>query len=77
MLLVEADRLGGFLTRAFRRPLNAKTIDGYVEVFDDAMDRDLPFEDAMRSALAAALTSPEFLYLTEAGTGSGRVKPLA
>ena len=71
------ERLAGFVTRAFRRPVEAKTIERYVEVFDEALDRDLPFEDAMKAALAAILASPEFLYLSEAGVGRGSVKPLA
>lgn len=71
------DRLAGFLMRAFRRPVDDKTISRYVAVFDDARSRQLPFESAMKAALAAALTSPEFLYITEAGSGHGSVKPLA
>ncbi len=71
------ERLAGFLNRAFRRPVDDKTVSRYVEVFDGARDRDLPFEDAMKAALAAALTSPDFLYIAEAGTGRGSVKPLA
>jgi Protein of unknown function (DUF1592)/Protein of unknown function (DUF1588)/Protein of unknown function (DUF1595)/Protein of unknown function (DUF1587) len=71
------ERLAGFVTRAFRRPVEAKTVERYVEVYDDALDRDLLFEDAMKAALAAVLASPEFLYLSEAGVGRGSVKPLA
>jgi hypothetical protein len=71
------ERLAGFMTRAFRRPLDEKTVERYVEVFDDALDRDLPFEEAMKAAVAAVLASPEFLYLSEAGVGRGAVKPLA
>lgn len=71
------ERLAGFVTRAFRHPVEAKTIERYVEVFDEALDRDLPFEDAMKAALAAVLASPEFLYLSEAGVGRSSVKPLA
>lgn len=73
---VAHERLAGFLTRAFRHPVDEKTVSRYVVVFDDALDRDLPFEAAMKAALAAALTSPDFLYITEAGTGRGSVKPL-
>lgn len=71
------ERLAGFMTRAFRRPVDEKTVERYVEVFDDALDRDLPFEEAMKAAVAAVLASPEFLYLSEAGVGRGAVKPLA
>lgn len=71
------ERLAGFLTRAFRRPVDDKMVARYVGVFEDARDRDLPFESAMKAALAATLTSPDFLYIAEAGTGRGSVKALA
>lgn len=71
------ERLAGFMTRAFRRPVDEKTVERYVEVFDDALDRDLPFEEAMKAAVAAVLASPEFLYLSEAGVGRGAVRQLA
>jgi hypothetical protein len=74
---VALERLAGFLNRAFRRPVDDKTVSRYVEVFDEARDRKLPFEEAMKTALAAALSSPDFLYIAEAGTGRGSVKPLA
>lgn len=73
---VARERLTSFLNRAFRRPVDDKSVSRYVEVFDDARDRDLSFEDAMKAALAAALTSPEFLYIAETGTGRGSVKSL-
>lgn len=71
------ERLASFLTHAFRRPLDDTTVARYADVFDDALDRGLSFGAAMKSALAAALTSPDFLYIAEAGAGRGRVKPLA
>lgn len=70
------ERLTGFLTRAFRRSVDDKTVSRYVEIFDNARDRDLSFEDAMKAALAAGLTSPDFLYIAETGTGRGSVKSL-
>jgi hypothetical protein len=70
------ERLTGFLTRAFRRPVDDTTVSRYVEIFDNARDRDLSFEDAMKAALASGLTSPDFLYIAETGTGRGSVKSL-
>ncbi|MCB1277814.1 DUF1592 domain-containing protein [Prosthecobacter sp.] len=73
---VARERLTPFLARAFRRPVDDKTVSRYIEVFNDARDRELSFEDAMTATLAAALTSPEFLYIAETGTGHGSVKSL-
>jgi Protein of unknown function (DUF1592)/Protein of unknown function (DUF1588)/Protein of unknown function (DUF1585)/Protein of unknown function (DUF1595)/Protein of unknown function (DUF1587)/Planctomycete cytochrome C len=73
---VVRDRLAGFLTPAFRRPADEKVISRYAEVFDAARDRGLSFEAAMKATLAAALTSPEFLYIAESGAGRGAVKAL-
>lgn len=73
---VVRERLAAFLTRAFRHPVDDKTVLRYAGVFDEARARGLSFEDAMKAALAAALTSPEFLYIAETGTGRGGVKSL-
>ncbi|OYV04256.1 MAG: hypothetical protein CFE26_17885, partial [Verrucomicrobiales bacterium VVV1] len=73
---VAGKRLHGFLSRAFRRPANQQTLDRYLGVFDDASKRGEPFPAAMKAAIAAALTSPDFLYLAETGAGNGAVRPL-
>lgn len=70
------ERLEPFLTRAFRRPVDAATVDRYLRVFDQAAERNAVFPSAMSAALAAALASPEFLFLAENGRGRGPVKPL-
>ncbi len=74
---IARERLAVFLARAFRRPVDDKTVSRYVEVFNDARGRDASFEVAMKAAVAAALASSEFLYIVESGTGRGAVRPLA
>lgn len=69
-------RLSGFLARAFRRPADAETVDRYVGVFDHARKRGAAFDAALKAAIAAALTSPDFLYIAETGAGRGDVRPL-
>ncbi len=73
---VVRQRLTDFLARAFRRPPSERMVARYAGVFDDARKRGAPFDGAMKAALAAALTSPEFLYLAEAGAGRGKVRAL-
>ena len=70
------ERLSRFLTRAFRRPADAATVERYLGVFDQAAKRGAAFPDAMSAALAAALASPEFLFLAESGIGRGPVQQL-
>jgi mono/diheme cytochrome c family protein len=63
---VEADiktRLRGFLTRAFRRPVEEAALDLYTQHVVTQLQNDVAFTDAMKSAAAAAIASPRFLYL--------------
>ena len=69
-------RLAGFLPRVFRRPAGEETVARYLAVFDDARKRGVAFDGAMKAAVAAALTSPDFLYIAETGAGLGDVRPL-
>lgn len=73
---VAAKRLHGFLSRVFRRPADQETLDRYLGVFDAAGKRGELFPAAMKAAIAAALTSPDFLYLAETGAGDGAIRPL-
>ena len=60
---VDAQRLlAAFLPRAFRRPVSAADIEPYVGLVESRLAAGDCFEDAMRRALVAILTSPEFLY---------------
>jgi mono/diheme cytochrome c family protein len=54
--------LAAFLSRAFRRPVPAETVARYVALVESRLAADDCFEDAMRRAYVAALTSPEFLF---------------
>ena len=73
---IARERLGGFLARAFRHPVDDRTVARYAGLFDDASKAGAPFPAAMREALAAALASPEFLYLAEPVTGRAAVRAL-
>ncbi len=58
--------LAQFLPRAFRRPVPANEVQGYVEIVTREMQRHACFEDAMKEALKAALCSPDFLFIGDA-----------
>jgi cytochrome c553 len=54
-----------FATRAFRRPVTAAEVGRYVKLAQSALDEGRSFEDAMRLAYRAVLTSPRFLFFEE------------
>lgn len=56
-------RLQAFLTRAFRRPIEAETLERYVGHVMSQIGDGTSFTDSMKSAVAAALASPRFFYL--------------
>ncbi len=56
-------RLERFLSRAFRRPLEAELLDRYTSFVMERLNADVTFPDAMKSVAAAVLSSPKFLYL--------------
>ncbi|HWE95156.1 MAG TPA: DUF1592 domain-containing protein [Tepidisphaeraceae bacterium] len=55
----------GFARRAFRQPVTAQVAARYVQVAEQALADGATFEDAVRRACKAILTSPEFLFLHE------------
>ena len=57
--------LGVFLPRAFRRPVDADEVARHVALVQGRLEKGDCFEDAMRHAYKAALTSPHFLYRRE------------
>jgi len=60
---IDAHRLlAAFLPRAFRRPVSPADIEPYVGLVESRLFAGDCFEDAVRRALVAILTSPEFLY---------------
>ena len=55
-----------FLPRAYRRPVSSAEVESLVQVVEAAQaNRGKNFADAMRDAVVAVLTSPNFLYLQE------------
>jgi hypothetical protein len=61
--LDDARRLmAAFLPRAFRRPVASEETAPYVALVEERLAAKDCFEDAMRRAYVAALTSPEFLF---------------
>ena len=51
-----------FLPQALRRPVEPAEVDPYVALVEKRLDAKDCFEDAMRRAYVAILTSPEFLF---------------
>ncbi|MCA9137500.1 MAG: DUF1592 domain-containing protein [Planctomycetales bacterium] len=56
-------RMQTFLTHAFRRPVRQDELDRYVAYVANLLDLHVSFTDAMKSAAAAVIASPNFLYL--------------
>ena len=55
--------LTAFLKRAFRRPVSGDDVEPYVSLVQKRLAAKECFEDAMRRAYVAALTSPEMLFI--------------
>jgi hypothetical protein len=66
--------LARFLERAWRRPIAAKEVDPFMELFAKYRPDFDSFEGAMLEVLATALASPEFLYLTQRATAEDENK---
>lgn len=56
--------LTSFVAKAFRRPTSSADVEPFVRLANDWLDKGQSFEDAMRTAYKAVLTSPEFLYFS-------------
>ncbi|PQO33511.1 hypothetical protein C5Y96_11145 [Blastopirellula marina] len=56
-------RLEPFLTRAFRRPVEPDVLDRYSQYVAQQLDAQVEFPEAMKSAAAAVISSPKFLYV--------------
>jgi hypothetical protein len=62
----DAERaMRAFLPLAFRRPVPEDVQRYHVKMIHDALDRKVPFPEAMILGYKAALCSPHFLFLTE------------
>jgi len=58
-------RLERLLARAFRRPAPPATVDRYVKHVAEKLAAGVPYPEAMKSAAAAAIASPAFVYLDD------------
>jgi hypothetical protein len=65
------ERLGPFLTHAFRRPVEPEQLDRYTSHVVGLLESGRSFTDSMKSAAAAALASPAFFYLREQSDEAG------
>lgn len=63
--------LRGFLSRAYRRPVQESDIETSMRFFDRVRPTVESFEQAMRDVFAMALISPDFLYRVETGPTEG------
>ena len=62
----DADRVvTAFAARAFRRPITAEDAARYTQLAREALSQGATFENAVRRACKAILTSPQFLFLQE------------
>lgn len=69
------ERLKPFLTRAFRKTVDQKTVDRYVAFAMRQIDSGVPFEGAMKSVAAATIASPKFLYLYDKSAAESGFEP--
>lgn len=63
--------LGVLANRAFRRPVAKEELQPYVSLFVDARADGLDFDQANFYAMRGVLTSPQFLFLSEATPAAG------
>ncbi|MCA9138651.1 MAG: DUF1592 domain-containing protein [Planctomycetales bacterium] len=63
-----------FLPRAWRRPIREDEVEPILKVVQTELDSGETFHESIRVGLAAAITSPKFLYLVET-TASGGSSP--
>lgn len=60
-----------FAMRAFRRPLRSGELEALLSVWRDRHGVTGDFQESVKQVLVVILTSPQFLYLTEASEGPG------
>jgi cytochrome c553 len=68
--------LDRFLTRAYRRPVEAAELDRVLAIYDRAAERGDPYEECVKLALKAVLISPRFLFRVEDSGGDKGIRPL-
>lgn len=64
--------LRGFLTLAFRRPVEDKVLGRYADYAMGRIRRGSSYADGMKAALSVALASPRFLYLYDLASSGKR-----
>lgn len=57
--------IGRFVRRAFRRPITRTEAAPYLAIYTQAKSQGLSINDSLKSAFAAVLISPNFLYIIE------------
>ncbi len=57
--------IAGFMTRAYRRPVQPEEVDAKVSLFEKLRAEKPSFIEAIKTPLAAVLASPHFLFLVE------------
>jgi len=70
------ERLRGFLTKAFRRPIKEGLLDRYVRHVSAQIKLGLGFTDSMKEAASAVLSSPRFLYLYDQSGSTNEIEKL-
>jgi hypothetical protein len=63
------ESLAAFLPKAFRRPLRDGELERHLQLYHEAQTRGESHDQALKFALAAALTSPNFLFRDELSAG--------
>jgi len=63
-------RLAKLLRRAFRRPVEAETLDRFSKFAEDQLTSGTSLEDTMRTVVGAVIGMPDFLYFYESLDGS-------
>lgn len=58
-----------FAARAFRRPASDQELASLLAVWHESYERTQDFQRSVRNSLLVVLTSPQFLFLTEASSG--------
>ena len=70
------ERLRGFLTKAFRRPIKQGLLERYVRHVSAQIKLGLGFTDSMKEAASAVLSSPRFLYLYDQSGSTDGIEKL-
>ncbi|MDX2269192.1 MAG: DUF1588 domain-containing protein [Bryobacter sp.] len=68
--------LARLLPRAFRRPVDAGTVEKFLALYDRSAQRGEPFPEAMRLALRGVLVHPDFLFRIDDRDPRPGIRPL-